>query len=386
VRLAPRPPKLPVGSYFADWVIPQARAAFEASYGETVVRTTLDPDLQAQAERILGRFLDREGPALNASQGALVAMRTDGRVVAMVGGRDYKQSQFNRADAARQPGSAFKLFVYLAALREGMTITSPILDAPIEVAGWAPRNHELKYHGREVPLITAFAGSSNVAAVRLAQQVGREDIVRVARELGVTEPIPQDLTLALGTGPMSLTHLTAAYAAIAAGEAPVVPHGLAAWRKPAGVKKLSKAELAGMRDMLRSAVHRGTGIEAAIPGAFGKTGTTQNYGDAIFVGYVGDLVVGVWVGNDDNSPMRGVVGGGLPARIWREFVSYAVNRNARPAAPVIEPEDAPAVEDLLELPNPDLAPEGEAPAEPAPKAAPEPAEPPETPTPAEPPI
>lgn len=387
VRLSPRPPKLPVGSYFADWVIPQARAAFEASYGETVVRTTLDTDLQAQAERIVERYLAREGETLNASQGALVAMRTDGRVVAMVGGRDYQESQFNRADAERQPGSAFKLFVYLAALREGMTITSPILDAPIEVAGWAPRNHELKYHGREVPLITAFAGSSNVAAVRLAQQLGREKIVRVARELGVTEPIPQDLTLALGTGPMSLTHLTAAYAAIAAGEAPVVPHGLAEWRKPAEVKKLSRAELAGMRDMLRSAVHRGTGVAAAIPGAFGKTGTTQNYGDAIFVGYVGDLVVGVWVGNDDNSPMRGVVGGGLPARIWREFVSYAVNRNARPAAPVIEPEEAPTIEDLLEVPNPTFTPEGEPAAEaPAEPAEPEPPQPPAAPELIEPPI
>lgn len=358
-------PKIPVGSYFADWVIPQARAAFEASYGETVVRTTLDPVLQAQAELILRRALEREGPALNATQGAIVAMHSDGRVLAMVGGRDYKQSQFNRADAERQPGSAFKLFVYLAALRDGMTTTSPILDTPIEVAGWAPKNHEGKYHRGEVPLITAFAGSSNVAAVRLAQQLGRDKVVRVARDLGVTEPIPGDLTLALGTGPMSLTHLTAAYAAIAAGEAPVIPHGLAAWKKPANVRKLSQAELAGMRDMLRSAVHRGTGVEAAIPGAFGKTGTTQNYRDAIFVGYVGHLVVGVWVGNDDNSEMRGVVGGGLPARIWKEFTSYAVARRAPKPVETVDPTDA-AEEEFLALPG--VAPEegAEPPAEGAP--------------------
>lgn len=376
VRLAPRPPKLPVGSYFADWVIPQARAAFEASYGETEVRTTLDRDLQAQAEKILDGALERDGKVLNVTQGALVAMRPDGRVVAMVGGRDYKQSQFNRADAERQPGSAFKLFVYLAALREGMTITSPILDAPIEVAGWAPRNHEAKYAGREVPLITAFAGSSNVAAVRLAQQVGRDDVVRTARDLGVTEAIPEDLTLALGTGPMSLTHLTAAYAAIASGEAPVIAHGLADWTKPGPTQKLSKAELAGMRDMLRSAVHRGTGLEAAIPGAFGKTGTTQNYGDAIFVGYVGDLVVGVWVGNDDNTPMRGVVGGGLPAKIWKEFVSYAVARNA-PKADVPSPTEA-AEDEFLALPG--VAPEQgvQAPAE-GTSSAPAAPQPPEAP-------
>jgi membrane peptidoglycan carboxypeptidase len=332
-------PKLPVGSYFADWMIPRVKAVYERAYGETVVRTTLDSQLQAQAEKILVRALDRDGATLNATQGAIVAMRSDGRIVAMVGGRDYKASQFNRADAQRQPGSAFKLFVYLAALRQGMTPTSPILDTPVEVSGWSPRNHEGKYAGREVPLITAFAGSSNVAAVRLAQQVGREAIVRTARDLGVTEPIPDDLTLALGTGPMSLVQLTAAYAAIAAGEAPVIPHGLAEWRKPAGVRKLGERELAGMRDLLRSAVHRGTGVEASIPGAFGKTGTTQNYRDALFVGYVGDLVVGVWVGNDDNSAMRGVVGGGLPAKIWREFTSYAVNRDA-PRAPAAVPEES----------------------------------------------
>ncbi|TCS13720.1 transglycosylase domain-containing protein [Caulobacter sp. BK020] len=333
-------PKLPVGSYFADWVFPQAKAVFENTYGETVVRTTLDPKLQAQAEKILDQAIARDGKALNVTQGAIVAMRTDGRIVAMVGGRDYKASQFNRADAQRPPGSAFKLFVYLAAIRQGMTPTSPILDAPVQVSGWTPKNHEGKYAGREVPLITAFAASSNVAAVRLAHDIGRDAIVRTARDLGVTDPIPNDLTLALGTGPMSLVRLTAAYAAIDAGEAPVIPHGLADWKKPAGVHPLTKAELASMRDLLRSATQRGTGVEAAIPGAFGKTGTSQDYRDALFVGYVGDLVIGVWVGNDDNRPMNGVVGGGLPAKIWKSVATYAVNRDAPRAA---EPEDDDAV-------------------------------------------
>lgn len=358
-------PKLPTGSYFADWVFPQAKAVFERVYGETEVRTTLDSDLQARAERILKAALDRDGKVLNVSQGAIVAMRSDGRVIAMVGGRDYKASQFNRADAERPPGSSFKLFVYLAALREGWTPTSPILDAPVDVGGWSPKNHESKYAGREVPLITAFAASSNVAAVRLAQQVGRDDIVRTARDLGITDPIPEDLTLALGTGPMSLVRLTAAYAAIAAGEAPVVPHGLAAWRKPA-THPLSQSELAGMRDLLRSAVHHGTGVEAAIPGAFGKTGTSQNYRDALFVGYVGDLVVGVWVGNDDNSAMNGVVGGGLPAKIWREFASYAVGRGAPRLAPPGYP--APLTEE--DLIDPVLGPDAPIEAVPAVDAAP----------------
>ncbi|MDG2531967.1 transglycosylase domain-containing protein [Caulobacter endophyticus] len=387
----PEREKLPTGSYFADWVFPQARAAYDARYGETIVKTTLDAKLQAKAEKILNDAIARDGKVLNVTQGALVAMRTDGSVVAMVGGRDYKTSQFNRADAGRQPGSAFKLFVYLAAIRQGMTPTSPILDAPVDVRGWSPKNHEGKYAGREVPLITAFAGSSNVAAVRLAQQVGRKAIVDTARDLGVTEPIPDDLTLALGTGPMSLVQLTGAYAAIAAGETPVTPHGLADWKAPKKARALSKSELAGMRDLLRSAVHRGTGVEAAIPGAFGKTGTTQGYRDAIFVGYVGDLVIGVWVGNDDNSAMNGVVGGGLPAKIWKAFALSATGGAPKPVEDdaLSAAEDASLAEpilgpDGLPLP-PEAAPpvEGEAPADPtepapvvpAPAAPPAPAQP-----------
>ena len=368
--------KLPTGSYFADWAIPQARAAVGARYGETVVRTTLDPKLQALAETTLRQALDQDGKGLNITQGAIIAMRPDGRVVAMVGGRDYAESQFNRADAARQPGSAFKLFVYLAAVRKGMTITTPISDAPVELSGWKPKNHEGKYHDREVPLITAFAASSNVAAVRLAHQLGRAEIVRTARDLGVTEKIPDDLTLALGTGEMSLTRLTAAYAAIAAGKAPIVAHGLKDWKPKVQPKPLGKAELVNMRDMLRSAVHRGTGLEAAIPGAFGKTGTTQNYRDALFVGYVGDLVVGVWVGNDDNSAMRGVVGGGEPAIIWRRFMTAALGRNAPPRKveeipPELDDLGQPIVDPNAPVPDPLIAPE-EPPPPVEPPATPEP--------------
>jgi penicillin-binding protein 1A len=329
--------KVPTGSYFADWALPQARASIGARYGETIVRTTLDPKLQEKAEKILNDFIERDGKVLNITQGALVAMRKDGRVVAMVGGRDYKQSQFNRADGERQPGSAFKLFVYLAALREGMTTTSPILDTPVQVSGYMPKNHEGKYRDREIPLISAFAASSNVAAVRLAHDLGPAKVIKVARDLGVTEKIPDDLTMALGTGSMSLTRLTAAYASVAAGEYPIVPHALEGFSKPRTTPYDSKV-LANMRDLLRSATHRGTGLEAAIDGAYGKTGTTQNYHDAIFVGYVDDLVVGVWVGNDDNSPMNGVVGGGEPAKIWKAFMLSALGRDVvlRPAEDPLE--------------------------------------------------
>lgn len=325
--------KLPTGSYFADWALPQARAAIGARYGETIVKTTLDPELQEKAERILNDFIARDGKVLNITQGALVAMRKDGRVVAMVGGRDYKESQFNRADGERQPGSSFKLFVYLAALQSGMTTTSPILDTPVQVSGYTPKNHEGKYRDREIPLISAFAASSNVAAVRLAHDLGPAKVIKVARALGVTEKIPNDLTMALGTGGMSLTRLTAAYASIAAGEYPIVPHALESFQKPKTTPYDAKV-LLGMRDLLRSATHRGTGLEAAIEGAYGKTGTTQDYHDALFVGYVDDLVVGVWVGNDDNSSMNGVVGGGEPAKIWKAFMLSALGRNV--AAPVEE--------------------------------------------------
>ncbi|WP_343699514.1 transglycosylase domain-containing protein [Caulobacter sp.] len=375
--------KLPTGSYFADWVLPQARATIGARYGETEVRTTLDPKLQARAEQILNDYIARDGKVLNVTQGALVAMRKDGRVVAMVGGRDYATSQFNRADAERQPGSAFKLFVYLAGLREGMTVTSPILDTPVEVSGYMPKNHEGKYHGREVPLITAFAGSSNVAAVRLAHELGPAKVIKVARDLGVTEDIPTDLTMALGTGPMSLTRLTAAYASVAAGEYPIVAHGLDTFQKPA-TKTYDKAVLANMRDLLRSATHRGTGLEAAIAGAYGKTGTTQNYHDALFVGYVDDLVVGVWLGNDNNSPMNGVVGGGEPAKIWKAFMLAALGRPA--AAPV----EVDPLEDLGLPFEGEIGPDGlplapltvpTEPAEPAEPTEPLPPPPPEPPRP-----
>ena len=373
------PDKLPTGSYFADWTLPQARAAIGARYGETIVKTTLDPKLQAKAEKILADFIERDGKVLNITQGALVAMRKDGRVVAMVGGRDYKTSQFNRADAGRQPGSAFKIFVYLAALQTGMTTTSPILDTPVQVSGYMPKNHEGKYHAREVPLITAFAGSSNVAAVRLAHDLGPAKVIKIARQLGVTEDIPNDLTMALGTGPMSLTRLTAAYASVAAGEYPVVPHGLAEFKKPRATAYDPKV-LANMRDLLRSATHRGTGVEAAIQGAYGKTGTTQDYHDALFVGYVDDLVVGVWVGNDDNSSMNGVVGGGAPAKIWKAFMLSALGRDVAPAVvedPLedlglpLEGEIGPDGLPLAPLTVPD-APDPAAPVTPVPAAPPPP--------------
>ena len=338
VRLREGRDDLPVGSYFADWISPQAKEEFERAYGEVVVRTTLDSRMQTNAERIVRRTLAGPGRGAGATQAALVAMRTDGSVVALVGGRDYRQSKYNRAtQAQRQPGSAFKLFVYLTALREGMSPNSLVMDAPIRIGDWAPQNYEGEYAGAPITLRQAFAKSSNVASVRLAQTVGVRDIIATARDLGVRSPLPNDPTLALGTGTVSLIELTAAYAAVAGGVTPVRAHGLVDERpRRERTRRLSERERRDMMDMMRAVVTGGTGTAAnfALP-AYGKTGTTQDYRDAWFVGFAGDLVVGVWVGNDDNTPMRNVTGGSLPAQIWRDFTSASARAGVLEDEPVL---------------------------------------------------
>jgi penicillin-binding protein 1A len=335
---------LPVGGYFADWAAPQVKQALDAQYGTVQVRTTLDSRLQRRAERTVRAWLDGPGRRQGATQAALVAMRPDGAVVAMVGGRDYGQSQFNRAvQARRQPGSAFKLFVYLAALRDGARPDSLVSEAPITVAGWSPRNFE-RTSGGLLTLRAAFAQSSNIAAVRIAQSVGRERIVDAAQDLGVTSPLVKDATLPLGTSEMSLLELTSAYAAVAAGRAPVPPYALAgaADRPQAAPRALPDDQRQALLDLLSGAVETGTARAARLEQpAFGKTGTTQEHRDAVFVGFTSDIVVGVWVGNDDHSPMQGVTGGGLPAQIWRDFVESGLEaglvERVRPAPPPAAP-------------------------------------------------
>jgi penicillin-binding protein 1A len=340
---------LPVGGYFADWAAPQVKQALDAQYGLVQVRTTLDTRLQRRAERAVRTWLDGPGRRQGATQAALVAMRPDGAVVAMVGGRDYGASQFNRAvQAQRQPGSAFKLFVYLAALRDGAHPDSLVSNDPIEVAGWSPRNAEGGFGGA-LTLREAFARSSNIAAVRLDETVGRGRTIAAARSLGVQSPLASDATLALGVSEVTLTELTAAYAAIAAGEAPVQPYALLdGMDRGAPPRPLPASERAEMLDLLSAAVEEGTARAARLDQpVFGKTGTTQDYRDAVFVGFTGDIVVGVWVGNDDHSPMKGVTGGGLPAQIWRSFVASGLEaglvERVRPPPP--PPVTAPEPED-----------------------------------------
>jgi penicillin-binding protein 1A len=322
--LNPPPNELPAGSYFVDWIAPEAGHAAPDAHGQVTIRTTLDDNLQRAAITALTSILAREGRGLHATQAALVAMRPDGQVVAMVGGRSYGGSPFNRVtQASRQPGSAFKLAVYLAALDHGSTPETLVEDTPLTIGGWSPRNYGHQY-GPPLTLRDAFAHSSNVAAVRVAERVGRPAVADTARRLGIASKIVTGPSMALGTSGTTLLELTAAYAGIASGHYPVKPRGLDAGGQDPSASTLDPNTREAMLDLLWTATNMGTGRAAAldIP-TFGKTGTTQNHRDAVFVGFAGGLVTGVWVGNDDNSPMRGVTGGSLPARIWHDFMRQA---------------------------------------------------------------
>jgi len=324
--------RVPTGTYFADWVAPAASKAFESDFGEVRVATTLDADLQRIAVRAVNNA------AIGDAQAALVAMRPDGRVVAMVGGRSYKSSPFNRAtQARRQPGSAFKLFVYLAALRAGYSPDSIISDRPVTIDGWSPANSDGIYRG-DITLREAFARSSNAATVRMSEAVGRGNVMRAARDLGISSPLPDSPSVALGTAGVSLLELTGAYAAIAGGHYPVQPRGLAETGNDGQLAMFftrggaldPRRDWAPMLELLWAATNEGTGRRAAlnVP-TFGKTGTSQGNRDALFIGFAGNLVVGVWVGHDDNQSLGEISGGTAPARIWRAFMAPALAIDGR---------------------------------------------------------
>ena len=334
-------------SWFADWIASHEFSKLTGSRERVMhIRTTLQPELQELADRTIIDALKREGPARGVTQGALVAMRPDGSVVAMVGGRDYDASHFNRAvDAKRQPGSAFKLFVYFAALQDGYRPDDTIDAAPIKVGQWEPENYGGRQYGR-MKLSRSFAHSVNTAAVRLAMTVGLEEVTAAARKLGLDAPLSEVPSMALGTNDVNLLNLTSCFAAVRAGRAKLEPWGIAAFAAEGqgwhslGPPASSDQVLPHQRELtmlLRAVVKGGTGRAAALDDdeVAGKTGTSQDYRDAWFVGFNKALVVGVWVGNDDRSPMKGVTGGSLPAEIWKRFVVAAkplVDRLGEPAA------------------------------------------------------
>jgi 1A family penicillin-binding protein len=363
-RLTPQ--TAPASSWFSDWVGTQATALARQNTSTMRVRTTLIPEVQRLAQDTLDRVLANEGRRMGASQGALVAMRPDGAVVAMVGGRDYGASQFNRAvDARRQPGSSFKLFVYLTALRKGYGPQDVVDASPVDIKGWEPENYGGGEYGR-MTLADAFAKSVNTAAVRLAMSIGLNDVIATARDLGVDTPLSPTPSLALGAYGVSLLDMTSAFASVKADRKRLKPWGIAALGAAPGsnlqtAQPLPPTQTLGpsqrpMIELLRGVVVAGTGRGAAIPGfAAGKTGTSQDYRDAWFVGFSDTLVVGVWVGNDDNSPMKRVTGGSLPASIWRQFVTAATPIIAQQPQIAMAPSPQPQPGNQPAPPSDDLA-------------------------------
>jgi penicillin-binding protein 1A len=346
--------RTPPGSrYFADWVAQQL-SSFGATQGhDIVVATTLDPRMQTEAEAAMLDALERNGEKSMVGEGALVAMSPDGAVRAMVGGRDYADSQFNRAtQALRQPGSSFKPFVYLAALEHGVRPSDHFIDHPIRIGNWQPHNYEGKYRG-DVTAAEAVAESLNSVAAQVLERAGIDNVINAARRLGITSDLTHDASLALGTSDVSLLELTTAYAAFASGGIAAWPYGIHEIRDsdgqviyrragPGPGRVIDPAIAGEMNEMLTGVIGHGTGRAAQLDRpAAGKTGTTQDSRDALFIGYTADLVCGVWFGNDDNSPMNHVTGGTLPARTWHAFMVQATR--GMPVKPLPMPEAAPVV-------------------------------------------
>ncbi|TNE67109.1 MAG: PBP1A family penicillin-binding protein [Alphaproteobacteria bacterium] len=344
--------------FFTDWVTSEAyRLVPEASGKSLIVYTTLDPATQSAAALALERGLGKEGSTHHVSEGAIVALDNDGAVRAMVGGADYARTQFNRAvQAVRQPGSAFKLFSYLAGLEAGVKPSDRYEDTAIMIDGWSPKNYDNQFHG-EMTAREAFARSINTIAVQVSEQAGRDKVAAMAHRLGISTPVQPLASLPLGTEEVRLTDLAGAYAAVANGGHRVEPYSIIELTTLEGqvlyrrtpmppIAVLARPIVDEMADMLTSVVEWGSGKNAKIDRpAAGKTGTSQDSRDAVFVGFTSDLTAAVWVGNDDGSPMKYVTGGGLPARVWSDFMIEA--HAGHPVRPLLA--DAGMYRDAAEL-------------------------------------
>ena len=322
--------KVQGADYFADWVYREVNDYIGERDNDIYVYTTLDQKIQENAEKIL-REAVLAAKNRNVSEGAVVVLNKSGEVKAMVGGIDYRKSQFNRAvTALRQPGSAFKPFVYLTALQNGWKREDRIDDVPLSIGKWKPENYDKKYYG-SVTLDEALMKSLNLATVNLSESLSRKDIIRTAKKMGISTPVENTPSLALGTFEVKVIDMATAYSAIANGGYATWPHaikeiytrdGYQLYQREADTENRILDAGAGkdLTKMLEKVISQGTGRRAKIPGfAAGKTGTTQDYRDAWFVGFTDEYVIAVWVGNDDNSPMKGVTGGTLPAEIWRKI-------------------------------------------------------------------
>lgn len=323
--------------YFADWVMNSLSGYVGNTNRDMVIESTLDPYLQQIAEMLLDKYLKNDGKARNVSQGALVAMKPDGKILAMVGGRKYSNSQFNRAtNAYRQGGSAFKFFLYLAAFEHGKRPDTVYEDRKITIREWSPKNYNNKTYGA-VTLETAFAESINRVAVLLAKEIGIQPVIQTALDLGITSELNEDLSLVLGTASVNLLEMVQAYAHIANNGMYVEAYGIKEVRdnndniiykhhQESPFRVVSSQAVAKMNRVMMEVLNKGTGRNAAIgrPVA-GKTGTSQDSRDAWFIGYTPEIVVGVWLGNDNNEPMNHVTGGGMPAKIWNDFMTIALS-------------------------------------------------------------
>jgi penicillin-binding protein 1A len=323
-------------NYVADYVMDILDDTVGAFDTDIVVTTTIDANVQMAAERAIADILNRSADKLNVEQGALVAMTPGGEIKALVGGRDYAESQFNRAVAAkRQPGSSFKPFVYLTAIERGYRPDSRVLDGPINVKGWKPENSSREFFG-EVSLARGLSLSLNTVSVRLALATGPNAVTATAHRLGITSPLQNNASIALGTSEVTPLELVGAYAPFANGGIRVQPHIIAQVRKASGQviyrrkgksfgRVIEPQHVAMMNSMMQETLLTGTARKAELPGwqAAGKTGTSQEYRDGWFVGYTSHMVAGVWLGNDDSSPTKKVSGGNLPVEIWSRFMREA---------------------------------------------------------------
>ncbi|GHT93563.1 hypothetical protein FACS1894122_08950 [Alphaproteobacteria bacterium] len=322
--------------YFTDWALEQVQDLVYADEDDIIVRTTLDTKLQANATYIIRNVLMEHGFKNRANQMALIALDKHGAVLAMVGGHTYGASQFNRVMAIRSSGSAFKYFVYLTALESGMEVYDLVSDMPISVGGWSPKNTGHRCVG-DIPMLEAFSKSVNTSAVRIARKVGMSKIIRRAEELGITTEMTDNLASSLGASGVNLLDITACFGATMRNGQKMIPFGITSIRTQSG-KYLYKSHLKKpqgviapeicdkMKILLKAAVDSGTGRQAKLPvAAYGKTGTSNDNRDSSFIGFAAPLVVGVWLGNDNNAPMSSqMYGGFLPAMVWREFMLSAL--------------------------------------------------------------
>lgn len=362
--------------YFSDWVADSVEDLVGVPKEDLVVETTMDPDVQESTANVLKTSVETNGKRYNVSQAASVVLRPDGSIVAIVGGIDYNKSQYNRAtQGMRQPGSSFKPFVYLAAIEQGANEDTPVYDAPLQIGRYKPQNFGNKYYG-DIRLIDALTLSLNTVAVRLAQTVGIDNVINVARRMGITADLEPNLSLALGSSEVPMIQMAQAYATINSGGYAVKAHGITKIKTSLGKvlyqyeaepspRVFRGGDIQVLTNMMMSVVQNGTGQAAQGPFfVAGKTGTSQDYHDAWFDGFSRDYVAVVWFGNDDNSSMKSMTGGAVPARAWRDIV-IAAKADPTPSAYKLNKDESFAGDfsdllgSIISAPFPDMSSQGQ---------------------------